>query len=249
MECIKTVSAQMVFLALVLVALMTGWEIFSQSDKAIAFFLPPPSLIWDRYWHELLQGELWQSTRYSLVILLIGLSLGCLLAIGGSMLLATFYNGSKHIEKLLLALSSIPPIAISPLLILWIGVGVFPKVFLITFVVSIGAVVSMYEVIYEILQNRCNWLRRMGIKTPKLLTVVVFPGILSLFLTAAKRQVPNAMLASFVGESISSNQGLSHLIIRFSGLYDMSGAFTALIQLALVSIVLISVLDSIEQQH
>ncbi|MCI5064571.1 ABC transporter permease subunit [bacterium] len=201
------------------VCLLLVWEFLSRSVPALRFSMSSPIEIWFAAGRLLSTGTFWKdfaaTGACAFGALVIGTAAGS--AVG---IVAVLHTDAEHaLRRALLAVSSIPVLAVAPLVILIIGIdwpakvviGAIPT-FLLSAQLSLeGArsVQKQYEVL--ILQSAPPWWR--------LIWHLLLPGSFLWILQSLRANVGAALLGVFLAEYISSSCGLGHLIMKASSLY------------------------------
>jgi len=113
-------------LLLVPASVVTGlilWYLVISIGDFPAFILPPPQLVWERFWDSLGDGTLVRHSLYTLAEVLAGLALGSSAAAALGYLLAKSPTVERLISPYVVASQSVPIVAIDPLLVIWFGPG------------------------------------------------------------------------------------------------------------------------------
>jgi NitT/TauT family transport system permease protein len=229
----------------VTVLLLAAWEAAVRGFAVKPIILPPPSAIWAEFashpsWY-LMHG--W----YTLLVTLGGFAL----ALGIGVLLAVLIVESRVMEKtvyaLIVALNSVPKVAVAPLFVIWLGTGVEPKIaigFLIAvFAIVIDAVLGLKSVPPDIL-DLARALRGGRLAT---LWRIRFPCALPSLFAGMKVAISLALVGAIVGEFVSSQRGLGYVILAAQGTFDTARVFAAIGVLAVMGIVLFWAVASAER--
>ncbi len=107
--------------------------------------LPPPLTVLDKFVELLNNGTLLDNTVASVQRVLIGFVLGVLLAIPVGFLMGWYTIARGAVEPWVQFLRTIPPIALSPLVIIFMGIGELPKIFLIFLAVFLGSSIATFQ--------------------------------------------------------------------------------------------------------
>ena len=168
--------------------------------------------------------------------LLAGLVLGALPFLG------------KLLEPLISALNGIPKIALAPLIILWLGIGVWSKVGIAVMTVFFVMFYNTYIGMRTVPKPLVNALRVMGASRAMIVRKVVVPQMTMAILAGLRAGIPFAAIGVIVGEFVASTQGLGYYIRRSSDSYDAAGIFAG-IALLMVLIMVMSALVSIWERR
>jgi NitT/TauT family transport system permease protein len=166
--------------------------------------------------------------------LLIGVPLGTLAGI----LLGRTRVLSSLLRPVIVAANSVPIIALAPLLIMWFGLGLTPKVALVALVSFFLLFFNTYSGVTTIDDDLIDALRLMGANRREILRKVVLPATMPWALSGLKSALPYALIAATVGEMMLARNGLGFLVTQFAGEYDMTGVYAALVVLMILGVLI-----------
>lgn len=219
-------------LAFAAVFLLT-WELVS-GPLVDQFFVSKPSLIAAALWAMLVKEQLIYHLQFTIIEALTGYVIGAAAGLVVGFLLARSDLVYRIVEPFVIAFYGIPRIALAPLFILWFGIGITSKIAVATvmvfFIVFINTIAGIRSAPPQLLQVA----RVMGASEWDLTRKVVFPAATPFIVAALQITVPQAMIGAIVGEFISSNRGVGHLISRAAGWLDTPGLFAGIITLLVV---------------
>jgi NitT/TauT family transport system permease protein len=221
------------------------WEVGVRAGGVPAYLLPPPSAIAGRMvkdWR-LLALHTWVTTGE----ILAGYLLAIVISIPLAAVLAQFRWVENALYPILVASQTIPKVAIAPILVVWFGFGLLPKVliaFLICFFpIVVDTMVGLRSVPKEVL-----WLARsMGASQWKTFAKIQFPAALPHIFAGLKVASTLAVVGAVVGEFVAADRGLGYQLIVANGLLDVQLSFAVLITLSLLGIVLYAIVDIAER--
>lgn len=177
--------------------------------------------------------------------------LGFALAVVLGVLLAVAIVSSKLLERtiytLLVALNSIPKVALAPLFVIWMGTGTEPKVaialMLAIFPIVIDTVLGLRSVDPDMLH-----LARVSRASPLVvLAKIKFPCALPSLFAGMKVGISFALVGAIVGEFVAGSKGLGFQILVAQGQFDTLGVFVCLVLLGIFGTLLFFVLDYAER--
>lgn len=220
-----------------LVAVLALWQVAS-GRWVDDTFISRPSDIVDRltvWWGD---GTLTSNTWITLQEIIYGFLLGA--ATGA---LAGFLFGASRfvyrvLDPFIMALYSIPKVALAPLFIVWIGIGMDMKVLLAAVTVFFLVFLNTAAAVREVDRGLVDAVRLMGGGRRQIALKVVLPSSMAGFLTGLKVSVPYALIGTVIGELVASNRGLGYLINDAAAQFDTAGVFAALVVLSLIAGVL-----------
>lgn len=232
-------------LLVVLIGLL--WE-YASGRWIRQFYLSKPTLIGERVWEWLVTGDLWHHLAVTLQETLLGFLFGALagfvagLALGRSVFLA------EVVGPILVAINSMPKVALAPLLILWFGIGLLMKVILAVIIVFFLVFYNTFTGVRDVDVDLVNIVKTMGASRLQILTKIVIPSALLWVFTGLRISIPYALIGAVVGEIFASNRGIGYLIQTSGSQFDTAGVFGGLIVLTIVSTLLSGALTFVEKR-
>lgn len=235
----RRLHAMQLLLAPVALALaILLWELAVRWSGYPAFTLPPPGLVWARFWQVLGNGSLARHVWVTLQEVLGGLALGVGTATVLGYMLAKAPLFERFVSPYIVASQSIPVVAIAPLLIRWFGPGMLSKVLIcaliVFFPVLINTIVGLRSVPEE-LQELMRSLRASRLQTATYLEV---PAALPVFLGGLRIGATLSVIGAVVGEFVGADRGLGFLINVGRGQYDTALVFVAVFTLITLALAL-----------
>lgn len=215
------------------IALLSAWELAS-GRLLDEFFTSRPSAIAAAFWGMLTREQLLYHLQFTVTEALAGYILGAAAGLACGFLLARLEFVYRIVEPFVVAFYGIPRIALAPLFILWFGIGIASKIavaaVMVFFIVFINTIAGIRATPPQFLQIA----RVMGASEWDLMRKVVFPAATPFIIAALQITVPQAMIGAIVGEFISANRGVGHLINRAAGFLDTPGLFAGIVALLMI---------------
>ncbi len=191
-------------------------------------------------------GTLWLHVQITLVETLLGFLLGGVSGVAVGLILGLNRRVANVVDPFIVAVYSLPKVALAPLFILWFGVDLASKVVLATVVVFFLVFYNTYAGTLDVDGELIDVMRLMGASKRQVVRMVVLPSALIWIFTGMKISVPYALIGAVVGEIMASNRGLGYLIQASAGQFDTGGVFAALFVLMLIALTLHTVLKRSE---
>jgi NitT/TauT family transport system permease protein len=229
------------------VAFFTLWEIGVRAGYVSAFLMGSPFGIFTIGFKMIQSGELLSDTWYTLFEAILGFVIG---TIFGSLLgLALWYSVfvARLVEPFIVAINSVPKIALAPIVVLWFGTGLVSKVALSVSLTAIVALIAAYQAAKDADVDLQSLLISMGADKHQVFFKAVVPSTLPSIIATFRINVGFGLVGAVVGEFISSQRGLGHLIYTASSLYDLNTVWVGLFTLMIMGFILYYVIDSIER--
>ena len=192
--------------------LLVLWELGAVLGLIPESTLAAPHQVVRTFGEMMLTGELPENLLVSFgrvaVGLVIGVSLGVALALASGL----SRQGEVTLDSPLPMLRTLPTLALSPLFIVWFGIGETPKVALIAFGTVFPVYLNLYGGIRSVDVRLLEAARSFGLSRAELVRHVILPGALPSFLVGLRYALSVAVLILVVAEQINASRGLGYLI-------------------------------------
>ena len=229
MDRLRILAGQLVLLALIL----GGWA-WASGRILDRLFLSDPVSVAKAFWAILLKGTLWYHLRFTLIETLLGYLIGAGLGLAGALAVSMIPAGEPVLRPFVILAYATPKIALAPLMILWFGIGILPKVILAATFVFFVVFLSTLAGIATVPPQLVSVVRVMGAAPSAVFRKVVLPSALPFILTALRLTIPAALIGAVIGEFISSNRGVGYLINAASSRYATAEVFAGIGSLLIV---------------
>lgn len=216
--------------------ILLAWQVGAPMAGLSEFVLPTPSQIIARIikdWALLLSHA--QVTAVEVVG-------GFLIAIllGVPTALAIFYSRAfeKAVYPLLIALQTIPKVALAPLLVLYLGYGWAPKIFLAFLISYFPIVISTVVGLQGLERSMVSLVRSMGASEFQTFWKVRLPAALPSVFGGFKVGIALAVIGAVIGEYVAAERGLGYLQMQANSQFDTTLLFAALLAISAVGVAL-----------
>jgi NitT/TauT family transport system permease protein len=219
---------------LVVVGFFLLWEGAVQMGWLTAFLVGQPSGVLRNLVASIANGSLFADTGYTVFEAILGFAFGTV--IGSVIGLTLWYSVfvARLVEPFIAAINSVPKIALAPIIILWFGTGLLSKVALAISLTSIVALITAYQAAKDSDKDLQALLFSMGASKHHIFKRVIVPSTLPAIIATFRINIGFALVGAVVGEFISSQHGLGHVIYVASSLYDLNTVWAGLFTLMLV---------------
>ena len=153
----------------------------------------------------------------------------------------------KAIYPYLIVSQTIPTVAIAPILVLWLGYGMLPKVVLVILTTLFPIVINILEGFSSVDKDAVNLLGLMGANYWQILYHVKLPASLSFFFSGLKISVSYAFVGSVIAEWLGGFEGLGVYMIRAKNAFSYSNMFAAIVVISAVSLLLLGIVSLVER--
>lgn len=240
------ISKLLKFLPLILFLII--WELAVRNSKISTFLFGTPSLVIKNFIEKISDGSLIVDTYITAIETFLGFLLGNI--IGSILGLSLWY--SKKIADIakpyIIAIGSIPIFALAPMMIMWFGTGIFSKIMMAAFSTVVVAIVQAYNGALNVDSDQINLLKTFGANRNQIFKKIIVQSSLVWVLASYRLNIGFALLGAFIGEFISSEKGLGHLIIRAGGLYNIPLVLVGVFCIILIALILSYLVGIVERK-
>jgi NitT/TauT family transport system permease protein len=239
-----------VFIARLIVvgSVLAVWQASVATGLVDAFWISSPTLVVKEFSQQLASGDLINDVAITVFEALIAFCVSSALGIVSGLLLARSPFWDEVLAPLVLALNSLPRVALAPLIILWFGIGVTAKVVtaftLVFFILLVNTLGGAKNVDNDILTIA----KLMGASKRDILWKVTLPSALPWIFAGLNLGLTYSLLGVIVAEILASNHGLGYVIASSAATFNTAGVFSGLITLAAVAWVFSTLMRNIEAQ-
>jgi len=216
------------------VAFFGLWQGVVMATNTPAFVLPTPTLVAKRLWEELPTYA--YEFSYTLAAAGIGLALGTTIGIVGAVLMSNWRILERSLFPLAVVLKLVPFIAIAPLLRIWLGYELQPKIVLATLITFFPVLVNCIAGLRSADPLALEFFRSVGASRWEILTRLRWMGTLPYLYAALKVNVNLALAGAIVGELFSSKNGIGMVINETALNLDIPAMFAAITFLAITGV-------------
>jgi len=216
----------------ILAAILGFWQ-FAVTDALLPYF-SRPSLIAAKLYELLTHQDIYRHISVTLAEITMGYALGAVIGLSLGFILGRSQFLSAALQPYIIGLYSIPKIALAPVFIVWLGLGIASKV-AVVFVASFFLVFfNTYSGLISINEELVRLARLMGASWPQTVTRVILPAAAPQIFLGLRTAVPYAVIGAVIGEYIGSSEGLGYFILYASQTYDAAALFAGIIILVVI---------------
>jgi NitT/TauT family transport system permease protein len=230
--------------ALLLGLLFAAWWVVSERELVANYLVPTPAQVWNTMAEK--WEFLWLNTYVTLYETVIGFVLAGLLGLGTAILIAYSRTMERALYPIVLFAQVIPKIAIAPLLIVWFGFGLAPKIILAVLIAFFPVVISGVAGLRSTDPELVDLSKTMGASSWQTFRKIRFPNALPHLMAGLKVAVTLAVVGAVVGEFVGANEGLGYVLLLANGNLDSALLFADLFLMSLIGIVLFAIVEVAE---
>lgn len=178
----------------------------------------------------------------------IGLAVGGFLGASAGLVLGRSPFLSELLNPVLIAIYSLPKVALAPLFILWFGIDLASKVALVSIIVFFLVFFNTYSGVREVDQRLINTLRIAGATEGEVFRFVILPSAAVRIFTGLRLAVPYALIGAIIAELMASSRGIGYQLQFAAQMFNTSGVFASLLVLMIVALTLNALLTVVERR-
>lgn len=230
----------------VMPSLLLLWEVLVRALDVPGYLLPPVSDILARLWGD---REILLTEAIPTLLEIWG---GYLIAVGVGFALAVPIAYSRVVEDamfpLLVTLQVIPKVALAPLLLVWLGFGMTPKVLIAALIAFFPIVVNTVKGLRSVEPEMVQWCKTLGASGRQLFVKLSLPWALPYIFAGMKVSIGLATVGAVVGEFIGTDRGLGYLMLRAMVNMDTTMIFAALVTVSAIGVASYGIVTLLERR-
>lgn len=186
-------------------------------------------------------------TLATLRLTLIGFPIGTAVGLMIALLLHLLPWAKRAFYPLLILSQNIPSIALAPLLVIWFGFGVLPKIVLITLVCFFPVAVATMGGLAQSDRMMMNYMKMAGASKWQIFTKLELPSSLPSLFSGVKISATYAVMGAVVAEWIGADKGIGYYMLLQKSAYRTDRMFVAISIIVLLSLVLFAIIALLEK--
>lgn len=222
----------------VLVLLLVLWELVSRSGLVNQIYVPPVSRVGAELWRLATNGELVRHLGASAVRFTFGYGAAVVLGLGVGLAMGYFRAGYLLLEPLIELLRPLPPPAIIPIAILFLGIDNQMKIFVITFGCFFPIVVNTIQGVAGVDRVLLDTARTFGLTTREILWKIVLPSASPNIVAGMRISLAIALILTVISEMVASNDGIGFFILDTERAFRIAEMYAGVVTLMVVGYLL-----------
>ena len=227
-------------------AFLVFWQL-AVSERNVAFF-SRPLIVGSKLAELIFDPDFHHDIAVTLAEIAVGYGIGAGVGLALGFILGRSRFLSNLLEPFIIGLYSIPKIALAPLFIVWLGLGMASKVAVVVLATFFLVFFNTYSGLLNVNEELLRLPRLMGASWHHCIFRVVLPSAGDQIFIGLKTAVPYAVIGAVIGEYIGSNAGLGHFILYASQTYDAPALFSGIAALIVIVFVCNFALNALERR-
>lgn len=230
--------------AAIFAAVIAAWELAARAGWLDELTSPRPSAIAEsivRIYVE--QGNVYWHFFVTLVEAWAGFVIGAAAGVALAIFAALNDSFRRYIQPYILVPQVTPRVALTPILIAWLGFGWSPKIAIAALICFFPPFVNTVTGMLSVDEEAREMLRSMGASKRQIFWKLQLPNAMPIIMAGLKTAMSLALAGAIVGEFLSANQGMAVLIHRYTYSLNMASAFAILLSLTLMGFVFFKIAE------
>lgn len=229
---LNIVAAPLVLVCLLLVL----WHLGVYEWGVPNYVLPPPDKVLEKLIQGYVGGAYWHDLAYTTTSMAIGYLCGCGIAFVTGILFAEFRWVERAFYPFVLALQSMPKVALAPLILIWFGYGLASKAVMVALVCFFPIFVNTVVGLKSTDPLLIDLMRAFSAGRFRILVTIKIPSAAGHVFAGLQISIVLGLIGAVVAEFVSSAEGLGYLINAATTTLDTATMFAALFSLAVLGI-------------
>lgn len=226
-------------------AVILIWFFCCEGEVVPAYMLPSPVDVWNAFVNNF--AIMTEQAKVTLQEAFYGLGIGIALAFVVATLMDRFSFLYKAIYPILIITQTIPTIAIAPLLVLWMGFGMAPKVTLITLTTFFPISVGLLEGYSSADIDEINMMRSMGANRFQIFRHIKLPTAAGSFFSGLRISASYAVVGAVISEWLGGFKGLGVYMTRVQKAYAFDKMFAVIVFVSAISLLLMALVSLLQK--
>lgn len=226
--------------------LLAVWQIVSAAGWVPNYMLPSPVDVVKAFVSEF--PLLMENAKVTLAEAFLGLASGVVLGFIMAVLMDRFGRLYQALYPLIVITQTIPTVAIAPLLVLWFGYEMLPKVILIVIVTFFPITVGLLNGFKSADKDMMNLMRSMGAGNLQIFRYIKLPGAMSYFFASLRISASYAVVGAVISEWLGGFNGLGVYMTRVKKAFSFDKMFAVILLISAISLLLMKLVDLIQKK-
>jgi len=233
--------------AIFMLGLLAAWEIVAALGLEPPILIPSPAGVIAAFRDMFSTPEIWVDFAASGQELLYGFAMAALVGIVLGLLIGWYIRLGYLVEPFVNFLYAIPRVALGPLLIVWLGIGLNSKVALVFLTAVFPVLVNTSSGIRSLDSHLVRVARCFGANDMKIFRTIALPGSVPFILGGLRLAVGQSLIGVFVAELLGAQHGIGMIIENAGEQFQTATVFAGLIIFAIAGMALTSIVRRLER--
>ena len=232
--------------ALAIFLLLSIWQMANSTGFIAPYLLPSPIDVIKAFITEF--PLLMENAKVTLLEAFVGLTCGVLTGFFMAVIMDRFERLYQAFYPIVVLTQTIPTVAIAPLLVLWFGYEMLPKIILIVLTTFFPITVSLLDGFRSADKDMINLMRSMGATKQQIFYHVKFPGALNQFFASLRISASYAVVGAVISEWLGGFSGLGVYMTRVKKAFSFDKMFAVIFLISAISLLLMWAVDILQKK-
>ena len=228
-----------------IVILLLLWSILSYSGIVPGFMLPSPTDVIRAFTEDF--DLLIHHTRVTMLEALLGLTIGVILGFVMAVIMDQFEFVNKALYPIIILTQTVPTVAIAPLLVLWMGYGILPKIVLVVITTFFPITMGMLNGFASADPDAIYLMKAMGANRFQIFIHIKLPSAIGSFFGALKISVSYSVVGAVISEWLGGFDGLGVYMTRVRKSFSFDKMFAVIFLISIISLVLMFLVSLLQK--
>ena len=224
------------------------WQAFWSSGKISPLFFTGPSSVVARFGEEWTHGRLKSDMAYSGTNFVIGVGLAIAAGVVLGVIIGWYRRLAMVFEPFVNALYATPRVALVPLILIWFGIGMWSKVFIVFINAFFPVLINTIGGIRATDADLLRAARAFCASDWQIFKTVAIPGAVPFILTGVRQSVALGLIGVVVGEMFGGSQGIGYMVNYGGQTFQTDTVFLGVVIIAFAGIVLTWLAERLEKR-
>lgn len=229
---------------IIIIIILILWQIMSVIGIIPKFMLPSPLAVVKAFIKDF--PLLMLHTKVTLIEAFLGLGIGIILGFVMAVIMDKYDFAYKSIYPVLVITQTVPTVAIAPLLVLWLGYGILPKITLIVITSFFPITVGLLDGFKSTDKDALNLMKTMGATPFQNFVLLKIPSSMGYFFASLRISVSYSIIGAVVAEWLGGFEGLGVYMTRVRKSYSFDKMFAVIFFISIISLLLMYLVKKIQ---
>ncbi len=231
-------NERLVLSLLGIVAFFAVWQLGADAGIVDRFFFSSPSEVAIAGWAELQRARFWEDVRVSSVELAVGSALAVIVSVPLGLVIGWYRRLSYAFDPWLNFLNALPRVALIPLVVLWVGLGVEMKMLIVFLGAVFTIMVATVEGVRTVERQLLDVARSFRASEARIFTSLVIPGTLPFIISGLRIAVGRVLAGVIIAEFYAQTQGVGVMIAKAAATLQSDRMMFGVVLVTLLGIIL-----------
>lgn len=231
-------SRKFLFGCLAVACFFIAWQAVFLFIPFNSLFITKPSLMFAALWRLTASGQLFFDLGASAAPFVYGLVGAVIVGVPLGILMGWRVRVGLTLDPLMTALYASPLVALAPLVVIFLGVGIGGKAFIVFLLTVFDFIFNAYAGVRSVDPLLLNVVRSFGGGEKDLYAKVIFPSVIPYIVAGARIGVGRALVGVLVGEFFAASEGVGYGIVRFGNFFALDSMFAYILVVTVIAVVL-----------